>query len=416
MNKLKCACLCGLVGILFFAISIVVSVVANPANAPFKAAVDYIPERTEIVLGEPLYVTFSVTNKGFRPFYLETGGDFRMAIRPGRFSFKAVDSSGVAAKDSYPDAHNYGGPLFFPEIKPHSTYSEKLFLPLWIKFDHSGRYRVHAERSLQLYTSPNPLRPAAVTNSGTFDFYVTVLPANSNLLGKRIQQLGEQTKIPEPAYNAAWALAYIDDDRVIPYLVYCVETYKGDALYPAIEGLGRHPSAESARALIKLLDNPNYYYGQHEVISALAKMKSSEAKGVLRESLNSPSAFTRSAVAKFLGQMSDRDSINSMKEHLKDLNPEVRLACAKALVWMNAFKTGSNSPVMLAQILDTKNPSVTNSYNHDLFYLIAAVDGPRLSYNFSFTGETTEEEILENKKALAMMQNWANSSNSIPTH
>ena len=419
MNKSKCVSLCALVCILFFAALTATHFVANAVNATIKAGFEYVPEHSEIVLGEPLYVTFSVTNQGFATFYLETGGDYRMAVRPGRFSFKAIDTNGVAAKDPHPDASNIGGFVFLPEVKPHSAYSEKLFLPLWIKFDHAGQYRVHVERSLQLYADSTAHREAAVTNLGTYDFYVTVLPANSNLLGSRIQELGEQTKVPEQAYDATLALAYIDDKRVVPYLLDVVEAYKGkgNSLYPGIEGLGRHPTADSTKGLIKLLNDPKRVdAAEYEIIEALSKMNSPEAKDVLRESLSSPSAFTRKTVAKFLGQMNDRDSINAIKAHLTDTNSEVRLACANALVRLNAFANGLNSPVMLAHILDTENPSVTNRYNDVLFSLIASSGGPYLFYNFSSFGETTEKEVLDNKESLAAMLRWANSPNAVSGH
>jgi len=73
MNILRRAGLRRLIQISCFAIPIM----AGAANLPFDAAVEYIPEHSEILLGEPLYVTFSVTNKGSNTFYLETGGDYR---------------------------------------------------------------------------------------------------------------------------------------------------------------------------------------------------------------------------------------------------------------------------------------------------------------------------------------------------
>jgi hypothetical protein len=309
MNTLKRACLCGLIYIVF-----AISFVASAAKVSFEAAVNYIPEHNQILLGEPLYVTFSVTNKGANKFYFETGGDYRSSkfyyetgrgfysVRSGRFAFNAVDSNGVTAKDPNPDTSGMGGLSFLHEVKPHSTYSEKLFLPLWIKFDHAGQYRIHAERPLQLYAESSFERGATFTNSGTFNFYVTVLPANSNLLGKRIQELGRQTKSRKEAYDAALALAYIDDERVIPYLLQVVDTYKGQALYPAIEGLGRHPSADGVRALVKILDNSKYDYAHYQVMEALADMKSPEAKAALRKSLDSSDPFTRETAAKFLEQ------------------------------------------------------------------------------------------------------------------
>ena len=319
------------------------------------------------------------------------------------------------AKDPNPNAQNMGGILDCIEIKPHSTYSEKLFLPLWIEFEHASRYLVHAKRPLQLYAKSSPNCDAAFTNSGTFDFYVTVLPANSNLLGKRIQQWGEQSKTPAGAEDAAWALAYIDDERVIPHLTYIAETYKGGGpLSGAVEGLARHPGADSTRALIKMLDNPEYPYFQDVVIEALVKMKTLEAKGALLKSLNSPEAFIRAESAKALMQIGDRDSMDALKAHLKDNDSSVRLACAEALAHLGAFEKGSNSAVILAQILDTTNPSATNRYNDVLFELIASSGGPSLSYNFAFHRESTEREMLENKKALAAMLRWANSSNAVP--
>jgi hypothetical protein len=414
MNNLTHIGFCRFIYTAIFAIPIM----ASAANPHFEAAVKYIPEHSKILLGEPLFVTFSVTNGGANTFYLETGGDYRDAIRPGRYAFKATDADGVVARDPNPDARNFGGLIDFSEVKPHSTYSEKLFLPLWIQFDRAGRYLVHVERAIELYSTPSPSNypHAAFTNSGTFDFYVTVLPANLDLLGKRIQQWGEQLKSPADAPCAAEALAEIKDDRVVPYLLQIATIYKGNALQYAIEGLGKHPGPASTRALIKMLGNPEYYYFQPEIIEALAKTKSSEAKAALRESLDAPDEQLRSGAAKLLGQSGDTDSIGAIKSHLMDTHFSVRLACANALVKLGAFDNGSNSPAILVQCLDTADPSTTNFYNRAIFDDIAACGGPNLPYHFAFHGESTETEIAENKKALAEMLRWAKSSNIVPDH
>jgi hypothetical protein len=415
MNIVKRVVFCSFIHMASFAMSMT----AVAANPHFEAAVEYTPEKGEILLGEPLYVTFSVTNKGTHTFYLETGGDYRLAVRSGRFNFRAADANGIAAKDPHPDASNCGGFLSFEEVKPHSTFSQKLFLPLWIKFDHAGRYLIHVERPLQLFAEEPTLQRPAVTNSGTFDFYVTVLPANPNLLGDCIQRLGEQLRSPAQAVDAAQALAEIDDERVIPHLLYLAETYKekgGNALTSAIEGLGKHPRADSTQALIKMLGNPDYKGFQYEVIEALANVKSPETKVALRKSLDSPDAFIREEVAKVLGEMGDQESMDALKSHLKDNDFNVRLACSDALADLPPFDKRLNFPVSLARVLDTANPSVTNRYNHEMFALIAANGGPNLSYNYVPHGELTDRDVLENKKALAAMLSWANSPTNVPEH
>jgi hypothetical protein len=397
----------------------------------------FVPESREILLGEPLYITFYVTNTGTQTFYLETGGDSR-GVRSQRFQFSATDEMGNIASDPHPNAEHFGGILGPPpEISPGKPYLERLYLPLWVRFDRPGKYAMHGERLLQLLNKQEFSRDYTLVQPLKADFQIVVLPKNAELLGKRIQQLGRMLESGDAA-SAARQLADIDDDRVVPYLVFAIEHDKRDALALAAVGLGKHPGPEAVTALTKALKDKKDSYVRSSAASAMGNMKSTAAMDALVAALGDDNDSVRCAVVGSLGRNGNRNAVEVLKTRLVDSSMAVRSSSVEALlalgesfntewvkpiikskdpvfqnvVWLVRQNAGSNAPAILIDCVDFSNASVTNYYNYTLAWQIHACGGPQLTYHHDFDKEGTPEQIEENRRTLKALQNWSNSVNS----
>jgi hypothetical protein len=349
-----------------------------------------------------------------------------------------VDADGHSAPDPYPDAPNFGGIISNPKVPSHGSYSEKIYLPLWVKFDHPGEYVVRGQREIQFLDKEEFSRNYALVQTFHADFKLTVQPIDLKRLGDRIQQLASQLDSPDAA-NAARQIGDIEDERVVPYLVRIIEQNKHDALAFAVEGLGKHPGPEAVNALIRALQIKGDSFVRREAAGALGNMKSALAVDALIAVLGDGDEFLRSQAAYSLGKLDDTRAIEPLKARLSDPNMIARLASVEALhtlgepfqagwvlpivqseqlnefqnaVWFVRNNAGSNAPVLLARCLNMTNPSVTNYYNYTLVWQIAACGGPKLTYHHDFDHEGTPEQVKENRRTLKALDDWLHSLKS----
>jgi hypothetical protein len=411
--------------------------VFGKASTGIEFQAGFFPETNEIMVAEPIYVAFYITNSGSQTFYLETGGDYR-GIRSSSFHFKAQSADGHAAPDPNPKASNMGGMVQTLAISPGHSYKQQLYLPLWITFDEPGKYTISAEHLVRLKTNAEFSRDYALTNSVRTDFQITVLPKDAARLGNRIRQLGERLDSPEVS-QATRQLADIDDERVVPYLLRVIEENKRDVIAEAVTGLGKHPDAQVCRVLIRAMHDPSDDWIRSRAANALGNMKFGEAQDALIDALDTGDHGVTYEAANALRNFRGERTIKALESHLSEPSMDVRLAYVETLaalgvpfnaewiipiirsqklnefqnaIWFVRRNSGSNAPMILAACLDHENASATNYYNYTLAWQIGACGGPKLTYKHDFYREGTPEQIDENKKTLATFSAWLNSSTS----
>jgi hypothetical protein len=393
----------------------------------------FVPERNEILLGEPLYLTFYVTNTGPQTFHLETGGDSR-GVRPDRFQFWAIDSAGQPAVDPNANPSHHGGMQGPPPaVAPGKGYTEKVYLPLWVKFERAGEYIVRGRRVIQLLQEQTFSTKYALVQPAVADFKLTVLSRNAERLGQRIAQLGDALEGGEAlAIRAARQLADIDDDRVVPHLIRVIERANHDGVRLAVAGLGKHTGPEAAQALAVALRNPRDNSIRSAAAQALGNFKLAVAVDALVAALNDENEYVRSAAASALGKVGAPRAVEALKSHLSDGSMAARLACVEALlalgtplqgewvtpiiksqhhvfqnaIWLIRRNAGPDAPALLIDCLDMANPSAKNYYNYTLVWQIHACGGPKLTYHHDFEKEGTPAQIEENKKTLEALRGW----------
>ncbi len=120
----------------------------------------FVPDETNIMLGQSLFITFTVINRTEKPYGFEVGGDNRGSVRHNSFRVTAAGADGQAVRDpySYDNFGGFGGNIV---LRPGQAYMERLNLGYWCTFQKPGVYTVTCERALrdEIGKSKNPNAP-----------------------------------------------------------------------------------------------------------------------------------------------------------------------------------------------------------------------------------------------------------------
>jgi hypothetical protein len=197
---------------------------ADPNNVNTKEiAVSIIPDKTTFMLGEPVYISFTVYNYSDHDVQVETGGDSRNKLgRPESFTVMVVDEHGLPI--AQPDADpNFGGLGGREEIPAKGNYTFRLFLPQWATFEKAGNYSITAKRDLMLNKCmPDKQHTSYATTKMQVEAAVKirVLPYDNETMGHIIDDIGNKLFVEDwqKAEEAAQTLSCINDERVIHIL------------------------------------------------------------------------------------------------------------------------------------------------------------------------------------------------------
>ena len=294
-----------------------------------KIEAGFIPDASEIVLGQPLHVTFFVVNKGKQPLSFSIGGDTRCnSGRHHNFEITAIDSAGQKVDDPYPNELCFGGFANEVHLAAGQTYSERLFVGQWCVFRNPGEYAVSCSRRMGIRGEKGP--PIEVKSS----LPLRILPSDGEALGKVIDELGRnlrEAKDDELAAQLAMALASINDERVIPYLHAALTkgSYRGHR--PAVEGLAKFDNQASVEAMLTALQLQDESVARlaAEGLQKIGKIDAAIDTLIKKSAANDePSRVT---AAKALGWTKSKRAFESLLILLHDKAPSVRYAAAEAL-------------------------------------------------------------------------------------
>ncbi len=417
----------------------------------------FVPDKSKIILGEPLFLTFQIINRGDKPYSFTYGGDYRGSVRANSFHITAVDEQGEAVKDPY-SYNNFGGLMGNKTLKPQEKYTERLFLGHWCAFAKPGIYTVTCKR---------------FTVSASFKLKIN--PAQPDALRKIITQLDEKLRTGnvQTLSEAALALSTLHEEAIIAPLA-AVLTKSGDisnAKYSAIEGISQFPTDSAADALRAALQDrepfirgaaaealqkirkvahvlPNLLQDIASPIATTREMaarslgatQSPQALAPLLKALDDADANVRFMAAKSLGELHQPAAVAALKARFTNQkSTEMRLALAQGLInageplqpeWltpvirvrrntMNEWQfheaislicqsCGKNAARALASCLKLDDPSAKSS-SFNMFLLLAlehAVDnGPKYYYKFHSSPETPAQ-VEENRQILSKLSLW----------
>lgn len=295
----------------------------------FEIRTRLVPDKTSIMLGEPVHVSFVVENHSHQDLQVLVGGDYRNALgRPESFTVtvQGEDNRHVPQPDA---GYGMGGLLGPEKIPAGGNYAFRLFLPHWATFQEVGNYTMTASRILSLRKHSSKLwnlmeRGIQVETEASTKF--RVVPLDEAKMGNIIDGLGSAmfSKYSNESEEATDALDYIQDDRVILYFVRASETDRYGLKFNSLHALSKFDSESAFMALRNGLETEgednNIYLS---AAGALAMSPHPEAIPYLLSKRGHPSEGVRMTILHALGELQPDEAIPILQEMTNDESESV---------------------------------------------------------------------------------------------
>ncbi|HEY0429275.1 MAG TPA: hypothetical protein VGC76_15955 [Pyrinomonadaceae bacterium] len=280
----------------------------------FSFEVSFSADKTEIMVGEPVYLSMGVKNLSNVDFCIVDGGDYRNNLgRPQSFSIEAVHDDNL--KVPVPEIKFWMGGLIScrKAEKNGGTFVFHLFLPLWAPFETPGNYiltvkklliirdyNVKSEYFKELFSETNvPVK---------LETKIKVIPTDYEKMGKIIEFWENELNQPGEFDRAVRALIYIDDKRTIKPLI---SIAKKD--YQAMLRLADFDDEEAFHAIVAEIKNADDRT-RLSVADALSISKNPKAYDYLLKMRGDEYEYVRLRVMNFLGEKGTAESLKIFKE------------------------------------------------------------------------------------------------------
>lgn len=332
-----------LVLLLTAALSVMAQDEEKPQEAPVRVSLK--PDKETIMLGEPLFIAFEVTNLSGESLCLGVGGDYRNKYgRPERFNVSVTDDNGALVPKL--EVASMGGFVGCAPIRPGETYTVRLFLPHWATIERTGTYHVNVKRSMGFTSYDSTLtysRSPKYSMEADVNAQFTVVSADDNKMGAVINALGSvmlDSSNPS-ADDSAMALASIQDKRVISYFAEAARKWSNcDVDDPfsrenglrsgAIAILGTYDDDRSIQALQAVMDS-SCDSTRLDVATAFGDSPHKAAIKLLLKMQDDSYWFVRLRVAQGLKDVNSKEALAALNKLLKDENEDVRKAAKESL-------------------------------------------------------------------------------------
>lgn len=315
-----------------------------------------VPEKSEVMVGEPLFLTHQIQNVGKAALTLQISSEETFFWqRPKRLAVTVLDESGapleVPALPKFPPFPTRSSET---ALSRNGKYSSKLLLSDWAAITQPGTYTVVARRVLHVNSQPKgwtegTLQPNPFETPSLVAAKVKVVAADPAKLGTMIASLSKKMlEAPDAeAFPAAQRLALFDDDRIIAPMISAADTKEGWLQWNAMRALGRRNSEEAVDTLARKLlltwkDFP--HYGRQEDAESYAESLRSDAAQLLVKSphpkaadvlmahRDNPSVGVRLAVVQWLASRKTDDATAELEKIAdNDAEDSVREAAKAAL-------------------------------------------------------------------------------------
>ena len=295
----------------------------------FEIQTRLVPDKTIIMLGEPVHVSFIVENHSHQDVQVLVGGDYRNGLgRPESFTVtvQGEGSRHVPQPDAGLGMGGVSGPV---PITAGGNYAFRLLLPHWATFQEVGNYTMVAKRILNLGKHTSDLydirtKTTDVPTEASTKF--RVVPLAEVRMGDIINRLGSAMfrKYSNESEEATDALDYIQDERVIPYFVRASETNRYGLKFNSLHALSKFDSESAFVALRNGLETEgediNIYLS---AAGALAMSPYPDAIPYLLSKREHPCEGVRMTILHALGEMKPDEAIPILQEMTHDKSESV---------------------------------------------------------------------------------------------
>src|SRR5262245_5704942 len=296
----------------------------------------FTPEKTEIVLGEPLSVTFSIKNIGKKEFGYWFGGDYRGTGRHEKIRVRVTDAEGNLLRDpkARPDGTvlDLGGKSWVTTVKPGETSKREFVATDYRTIDKPGEYTVRCAFGIERggpdleRIDETPIFTVETT------FPLKVLPrteANvSRVLGEYIKRARQGTG--DTLRQAVAVAASFGGERAVADLATLAAEGDAEHRIAALAGLGRFTTTAAVGAALKAQRDADVGV-RIAAAEALGSMKMPAAVEGLLERLKVETPKVVVALLPALGRTDSPRALSPLVEALDHPNVEVRRAAAVGL-------------------------------------------------------------------------------------
>lgn len=331
----------------------------------WQIEVRLVPDKSTIILGEPLYLTYEVQNHSDQNLWVLVGGDNQNRFgRPNSFTVQVARVDGQILPQL--DAVSIGGGItVIRELPAHSAYKFRLLLQDWVTLEKTGGYTITAARLIQFSPVTGEWkRPDKTTDTKTHaQCKIQVTPPDSAIMGRIIVQLGEalfRDDDEKQREEAQHTIDWINDDRVIPYLVRAVESQNYERIFCGLEALVKFNDDRALAVMKTALHSSGSDFGDccttEEVAQSLAKgirllaaqslakSKHPDAIQFLLSQRKNPDAEIRLTVVHTLGNIKTPEAIALLQEMAKDENA---LVSGESQRYLKEFHPTDKSPAQI---------------------------------------------------------------------
>jgi hypothetical protein len=317
----------------------------------WKIAVTVVPDSPVIMLDEPAWLSFKVENLSDENLQVVAGGDYRNALgRPSSFRIRVIDEQGRAVPQPK-IGFEHGGMMWAAPLPAQSNYVFRLFLPDWARFERPGAYTFVCERTLQLLKpqADSSFLDKATNVDVSARTLLTVTASDPKRLGNLIDDLGRRilSEHDQVATDARKALASIQDERVLPWLLKSLELKTYGAKFYALSSLANYEAPAAVEGLksalnLKGADLPNCCTTAQladslaknlrvAAVHSLARNKNPDARKFLLEQRRGADDELRLTVVHMLGREKSEESASILKEMAADASKLVRSEAGRYL-------------------------------------------------------------------------------------
>lgn len=219
----------------------------GPLSVPEGARVALtLTNGANLVLGEVIEMTFTLSNASAETFQYGTGGDYRGTGFPTRYKFTVQDESGAALS---PETWMDMGGLFGPrELKPGEKHDERLRLQNYVRVDRPGVFTVRVVHDFGWKATPDKPLPVAEAK-------ITIALPTPEQAEKRVNSIASKyDPLKDNELDSYWPktdFRYLSHPVFLPTL----EKQAAAGAVRATEGLQRIPTTNATLALVRLLDS-----------------------------------------------------------------------------------------------------------------------------------------------------------------
>jgi len=220
-----------------------------------KLRAGFIPNKTQLVLGEPLEVTFLVENRGQLTFEFWFGGDYRGTGRHDRFKIAVTNENGEALPDPIARVWHLGGLTRPVRLAPGQSFTNVIDLTQFRVMDKPGHFTVSCCLALDEHRGKEESPKPVVTSA----FKLIILDRTPERVADVLKELiaKAQSAHGQELRETLALIARFGNEDAVPRLAQLAEKGENELRVSAIGALSAIPTDASLDVVLASLKDPD---------------------------------------------------------------------------------------------------------------------------------------------------------------